>query len=168
MKKIFAILTVALVATMFVSCNKDAKNAMTVHMGDKTWEAKDVYADASLVESTDRLVVVGSEDYTNDDMPYVHGVVGATAGKTYGLSDACLFTYIEDIADIAEDGAYNWRATSCTQEITDIDVNAKTINALSTQVMKNQTTGEADVDMKVNMNEVTWVELPGLAKRMGK
>lgn len=154
---------------MFVSCNKDAKNAMTVHMGDKTWEAKDVFADASQVVTNDRLVVAGSEDYNNDDMPYVHGIVGATAGKTYGLNDACFFAYIENLNDVANDGSgFNWRPTSCTQEITDIDVNAKTINAISTQVMKNATTGEADVDMKVNMNEVTWVELPGLAKRMGK
>ena len=77
MKKIFAILTVALVATMFVSCNKE-KNATTVTFNGEKWTATDFYADVTDVESLDVIYVSGSENYADANVPYIGGILGAT------------------------------------------------------------------------------------------
>lgn len=166
MKKIFAICAVALVAaSMLVSCNKDEKNAMTVTLGDTKWVANDVYADVSEINSTElaAIYIDGSEDYQSDSVAFVHGIFGPAEG-TYTKDGGYMVAYYENATDINSDGYANWAITSATQEITGLDLNAKTIAAEANQTMRNDRTGASDVAMTVKMTDVAWVEVTGLAK----
>ncbi len=164
MKKIFAICAVALAAgAMFTSCNKDkvADNAMTVTLGEEKWEATEVYVDVTLDAATkdgneNIMAIAGSNgSYTDPNTTYVQGFTGKEAGN-YGMSNGYVIGYFENENDVDAEGYGNWQATAASQELTNVDLNAKTIEGTIDQTMKNEKQGLTDVAMKVQLTNVEW------------
>ena len=155
MKKIFAICAMVLVAgALLTSCkDKPKDNTLTVKLGENTeWTANDVYAD---VTPADHMILSASEKYSDDNVAYVKGSLGKDAG-TFKMADGYFFVYVEDINDHDSTGAANWYATAATQELTNVDLNAKTIDGTANQTMANTKTGATDVAMDVTMTNVAW------------
>lgn len=156
MKKIFAICAVALVAcVMFTSCSKDEttnKNAATVTFNGTSWKAGQFYADVTPQAAHDYITMIVAEDFANNDMPYASGFVGGTANQTYTYDpqhpeESCFFTYCETHT------APEWMCKSGSQEITDLDLNGKTISARCVEVV---TKNNVDADLIVDMNNAEW------------
>lgn len=164
MKKIFAFCAVALAAgAMFTSCNKDkvADNSMTVTLGEEEWVASEVYVDVTLDAATkdgneNIMCIAGSNgDYMDANTTYVQGFTGKEAGN-YSMSNGYTIGYFENEADVDADGYGNWQATAASQNLTNVDLNAKTIEGTIDQTMKNEKKGLTDVAMKVQMTNVEW------------
>ena len=164
MKKIFAFCAVALAAgAMFTSCNKNkvADNAMTVTLGEEQWVATEVYVDVTLDEATkdgndNLMVLAGSNgDYTDANTTYVQGFTGKENG-TYTKANGYVIGYFEGEDDVDADGYGNWQATAATQELTNVDLNAKTIEGTINQTMKNAKKELTDVAMTINLTNVAW------------
>jgi hypothetical protein len=168
MKKIFAICAVALVAgaMLFTSCKKDNDDTTTdnnttntptagttVTLNNNAWTATSFYADVTPAEEHDYITVQLYQDILDDDASVAAGFVGATNGSTYScnpeVDNACYFSYYEKHSDLND----SWDAVSGTQKITDLDMNAKTISANTTETVSK---GENEATLTIEMTNAEW------------
>lgn len=160
------------VAMLFTSCGKTDDNTTNnggngdnggstpssiakVTFNGNTWTASDFYADLSQVGSNNRIIVGGSTDWNDPNVPYFQGFMGSEAGTFY-KADGYTIGYFENESDVDAEGYGNWTCTAGTQNITDLDLNAKTISATTNQTMKNDRRGETDIAMKVTLTDAQW------------
>ena len=171
------------VAMMFTSCSKndattsDDNNGnggggtststnLKVTFNGNTWTANDFFADLSQIgnENLPRIVVGGSTNWNDANAAYFKGFVGPQTG-TYSKDQGYTIGYFENENDYDANGYGNWSCTAGTQQITDLDLNSKTISATSNQTMKNDATGATNIAMTVQMTDAEW-RVADLAKNV--